>query len=76
MRYKKMDMAQLEELCFIIKSIDAYDFTRLRDDKTDLRKLRNKVLLIPDGYIVTMEDIEARVAYATQKIKLGPSNSD
>ena len=66
-RYKKLDPSILEELCHVIKNIDAYDFTRFRDDKSDLRRLRNKVLGIPDGYVVTMEDIEKRVARATEK---------
>ena len=69
-RYKKMDHALLKDLCYVIQNIDAYDFTRLRDDKSDLRKLRNKVLGIPDGFIVTLEDIEARVEKATSKINI------
>ena len=65
-RYKKLDPSILEDICHVIKNIDSYDFTRLRDDKSDLRKLRNKVLGIPDGYVVTMDDINARVAKATE----------
>ena len=65
-RYKKLDPSILEDICHVIKNIDSYDFTRLRDDKSDLRKLRNKVLGIPDGFVVTMDDINARVAKATE----------
>ena len=61
-RYNRMSTKVLEELCFVLKKIDAYDFTRLRDDKVDVRQLRNRILGIPDNFIVTMEEIDARVA--------------
>ena len=60
----------LEGLCFVLAKIDSYDFTRLRDDKVELRQLRNRILGIPDKFIVTMEDIDQRVALATEKLDL------
>lgn len=57
MRYNVMETSCLKDLCFVIKRVDAYDFTRLRDDKVDLRALRNKLLGVPDNYIVSMKDI-------------------
>lgn len=60
-RYNKMESSVHESLCFIISKIDAVDFTRLRDDKSDLRQLRNRILGIPDKFIVSMGDIDAQV---------------
>ena len=72
MRYKKIDHSLLKDLCFVIKRIDAYDFSRFRDDKADLRQLRNKVLNIPDDYIVSLKDIDARVEEESKKMKVTP----
>jgi len=51
----------MEDLIFVIPRIEPYDFTKFRDHEVTLRSLRNKILGIPDDYIVRLEDIEARV---------------
>ena len=70
MRYNRMQKNCLDDLCFVIEHADAYDFTRLRDDKVDLRTLRNKLIGIPDNYVVSMEDINTRVEQATAKLHI------
>ena len=32
-----MDVKSLNDLVFVLEKIDAYDFTRLRDDKCNMR---------------------------------------
>ena len=60
-RFKKLDPTCMEDLIFVIPRIEPYDFTKFRDHEVSLRSLRNKILGIPDDYIVRLEDIEARV---------------
>ena len=68
-RYNKLDPSVAEELSFVLPQIDAFDFARYRDGEVELRHLRNKVLGIPDNFIVNLEDIDANVALATGKTK-------
>ena len=60
----------MESLCFLIPRIDAWDFSQLRDGKTELRHLRNKVLGIPKDCIVSMEEINAKVADYERSLKM------
>ena len=53
----------------MLPRIDAFDFARYRDGEVELRHLRNKVLGIPDNFIVNLEDINANVAMATGQTK-------
>ena len=69
MRYNKMDQNIHESLCVLLQKIDAYDFTRLRDDKIQMRHLRCKALGIPQDFIVNLDDIDKTVAAATEKME-------
>lgn len=67
-RYNKLSPQILDELNFVIPRIDAWDFAQYRDGKVELRHLRSKILGLPKGRIVTLEDINARVAEVEREI--------
>ena len=45
----------------MIPRIRPYDFVRFRDQKSNIRQLRNMILGIPDDFIVTEKDINKKV---------------
>ena len=60
-RYKNLDPSIMEELCFVIPKIDPFDFTKFRDGKVEIRKLRSQILGIKKDFIVNMDDIQTKV---------------
>ena len=60
----------MDPLCFVIPRIDAWDFAKLRDGKVELRHLRSKVLGIPQDYIISIEDVDAKVAEYERALKM------
>ena len=67
-RYNKLDPKITENLLFVIPRIDAWDFCRYRDGKVELRHLRSKVLGLPKDWLVSLEDINQRVAEYEREI--------
>ena len=59
-RYNNYDQKIMKDLIFCLPRCDPMDFKRFRDGKIDLRQLRNKVLGIPDDFIVNMDDINGK----------------
>ena len=51
----------MEQLCFVLPKIEPHDFERYRDGQTSIRRLRNKILGIPDNFIPSMREINNRV---------------
>ena len=52
----------MEDLIFVIPRIDSWDFGKFRDGKVELRHLRSKILGLPKDCLVTLSDIDERVA--------------
>ena len=59
-RYNGYDPKMMKDLVFCLPRIDPLEFKKFRDGRIELRSLRNKVLGIPDDFIINMEDINTK----------------
>ena len=69
-RYNNYDPKIMKDLVFCLDKLDPLDFKKFRDGRIELRSLRNKVLGIPDDFIVNMDDINAKCAAAEKRLQM------